>query len=94
MAKAAKIKGADGAERLHRATYAKDKRKGGYLVRVQGPHSNMFVGRAVPVTMKNGSEQEETLEALIWSGKDQETGEPVTLYSFVAKPREEIEVVF
>lgn len=75
--------------RTHRATYARDKRKGGYLIRVVGPYSNRFAGRVVPVTMKDGSEQEEALERLIWSGTDNETHEPCTLYSFVAKPRDE-----
>jgi len=92
MAKAAKQEKAGG--RTHRATYATDKRQGGYLVRVAGPHSNGFVGREVPVTLKDGSEQTETLERLIWTGKDKETGEPVSLYKFKAKPRaaqEEIE---
>lgn len=82
------------AKRVHRATYAKDKKKGGYLVRVQGPQSNHFAKREVPVTLKNGSEQLETLDSLIWTGKDQESGENVTLYSFVAKPKEEVEVEF
>jgi hypothetical protein len=85
---------AKGSKRAHRATYAKDKRKGGYLVRVAGPHSNMFAGREVPVTMKDGTEQKEKLDGLIWSGKDKETGEPVTLYSFVAKPKETVDAEF
>lgn len=75
--------------RLHRATFARDKRKGGYLIRVQGPHSDAFAGREVPVTLKDGTENVEKLERLIWSGKDNDTGEPVTLYTFVAKPKEE-----
>lgn len=78
-------------KRQHRATYAKDKRKGGYLIRVQGPHSNMFAGKEVPVTLKSGDEQMEKLEALVWTGKDEESKEPVTLYSFVAKPKEKVE---
>lgn len=81
-------------KRAHRATYAKDKRKGGYIIRVQGPASNRFAGKEVPVTLKDGSEQMETLEKLIWSGKDQESGEPVTLYSFVAKPKEDVDSEF
>lgn len=80
--------------RAHRATYARDKKKGGYLVRVEGPHASEFAGRTVPVTMKDGTEQTEKLEKLIWSGKDQESGKPVALYAFVAKPKEEKEVEF
>lgn len=76
-----------GAKRAHRATFATDKRKGGYLIRVTGPNSNAFVGREVPVTLKNGNEEQHTLEKLIWSGKDNESGEPVSLYAFAAKPR-------
>ena len=82
-------------KRLHRATYAADKRKGGYLIRIAGPQSNMFVGRLVPVTLKDGSEQEEKVLKVIWSGKDKETGEPVTLYTFAPKPRSvDDEIVF
>lgn len=80
--------------RAHRATYAKDKRKGGYMVRVEGPHSNMFVGKSVPVTMKDGTEQTEELTGLVWSGKDQDSGKPVTLYTFKPKPKEDIDVTF
>ena len=80
--------------RKHRATYATDKRKGGYLVRVAGPSANEFVGREVPVTMKNGNEQPEKLIRLIWSGPDQETGELCALYAFEAKPREAITTEF
>ena len=82
------------ARRQHRATYARDKQMGGYLIRVLGPRSNMFAGRVVPVVLKNGDEQEETLDRLIWSGKDEESGEPVTLYKFKAKPTGEDDVVF
>ena len=75
-------------KRAHRATYASDKRNGGYLIRVVGPHSNAFAGRDVPVTRKNGDETDEKLERMIWTGLDKETGEPVSLYKFVARPRE------
>ena len=82
-------------KRAHKATYATDKRKGGYLVRVAGPQSNAFVGRDVPVTTKNGSEHVEKLLRLIWSGIDKESGEPVSLYTFESKPREKAaEVAF
>lgn len=82
------------SKRIHKASYAKDKKKGGYLIRVQGPNSNMFAGREVPVSMKSGDEQLETLGSLIWTGKDQDSGENVTLYSFVAKPKEKVEAEF
>lgn len=77
--------------RLHRATFAKDKRMGGYLIRVAGPQSNRFAGRTVPVTLKDGGEQDEILTELVWSGKDQESGENVTLYKFQKKERSEID---
>lgn len=77
--------------RLHKATYARDKRKGGYLIRVEGPTAGSFAGREVPVTTRDGNEHMETLDALIWTGADGETGKPVALYSFVSRPRDEIE---
>lgn len=82
------------AKRAHKATYAKDKRKGGYMVRVEGPMSNAFVGREVPVTMKDGSEHKEKLVTLVWAGKDNESGKPVALYSFEAKPKEKVDAEF
>jgi len=75
-------------DRQHRATFATDKRNGGYLIRVAGPYANRFNGRDVPVTRKDGSETTVTLERVIWAGKDRESGEPVALYTFV---RQEIE---
>lgn len=78
----------DKPARQHRATYARDKRKGGYLVRVEGPHAERFAGREVPVTLRDGTEQTEKLDALIWTGTDGETGKPVALYSFVPRPRD------
>jgi hypothetical protein len=86
--------------RKHRATYARDKRTGGYLIRIAGPYPEMFGGRLVPVTMKDGSEHEEKLESLVWTGitpEDSKVGTPgerVALYHFAAKPREEVEVDF
>ncbi len=73
---------------VHRATYAADKKKGGYLVRVEGPHASSFVNREVPVTRKDNSTSKEKLVRLIWSGMDTETGKPVALYAFEAKPRD------
>lgn len=76
--------------RLHKATFATDKRNpGGYLIRVAGPTASAFAGREVPVTRKDNSESMETLETCVWAGRDEETGTPVALYRFVAKPREE-----
>lgn len=76
-------------KRQHKATYARDKRKGGYIVRVAGPHADKFAGRVVPVTRRDESESEEKLLALLWTGPDSETGETVALYSFEARPRED-----
>jgi hypothetical protein len=91
----APISGTPQPERKHRATYATDKKKGGYLIRVTGPWAEQFAGRTVPVTTKAGTEHEETLSRLLWTGKDTETGDNVALYTFVAKPREaEKEVQF
>lgn len=80
-------------KRAHKATFATDKRKGGYLVRIAGPHAAEFVGRDVPVTLKNGEENSEKLLKLVWSGKDQESGENVALYTFEAKPRDAASVI-
>lgn len=76
------------SKRAHRATYATDKRQGGYLVRVSGPSANRFVSREVPVTRKDGAETNEKLLKLLWTGKDQETGEMVALYTFQARPKD------
>lgn len=75
------------AIRQHRATYSRDNKKGGYLIRVKGPSAERFAGREVPVTLKSGDEHTETLEELIWTGIDQESGEPIALYKFQAKPK-------
>lgn len=81
-------------KRTHRATFATDKRKGGYLVRVAGPHAGEFIGREVPVTLKDGTENMEKLIKLVWSGKDNESGENCALYTFEAKPRQIEEIQF
>lgn len=81
-------------KRQHKATYAADKKKGGYLVRVIGPHAAEFVGRTVPVTRRDDTESEEKLTRLIWSGKDDGTpdnpgtGKPAALYAFEATPKD------
>lgn len=81
-------------KRQHKATYATDKRKGGYLIRVTGPHAGEFAGREVPVTRRDNSESREKLVKVVWSGKDNESGENAALYTFAAKPREIDEIVF
>lgn len=80
--------------RAHKATYSTDKRKGGYLVRVEGPHAEKFVGRDVPVTRRSGQESVEHLERLIWTGTDEDSGKPVALYAFIQKPRADDEYTF
>ena len=46
---------AEAPKRSHKATYARDKRKGGYLIRVIGPNAAAFAGREVPVIRKDDS---------------------------------------
>lgn len=74
---------------LHKATYATDKRKGGYLVRVAGPYPEKFIGREVPVLQKSGEIHNEKLIRLIWTGADAENGGLVALYAFESRPRED-----
>lgn len=87
---------AEAPKRSHKATYARDKRKGGYLIRVIGPAAAAFAGREVPVIRKDDSETMEKLDSLIWSGTDEETGKPVALYSFEARPKDDLndEILF
>lgn len=82
------------SERQHKATYASDKRSGGYNIRIEGPNANAFAGREVPVTLRDGTEHPEKLVRVLWSGKDRESGANVALYSFEAKPREIVETEF
>lgn len=81
-------------KRQHKATYARDKRDGGWNIRVQGPSANKFAGRDVPVTRFDLTEGTETLDTLLWFGKDKDTGENVALYSFTPKPKEEPQIEF
>ncbi len=80
-------------ERQHKATYAADKKKGGYLVRVIGPFAASFAGRTIPVVTRDDRENMEELDRLIWSGTDTGTpdmpgtGKPAALYSFKPKPK-------
>lgn len=80
--------------RKHSATYSRDKRKGGYLVRVEGPDAAKFSGRKVPVTLRDKSEHVEELDALIWTGLDEESGKPVALYTFKPEERKATETEF
>lgn len=85
-------------QRQHRATYARDKKKGGYLIRVAGPNAARFAGREVPVATIKGDEHTEKLVALLWAGIDDgeyggKAGEPVALYSFESRPRDDEEDV-
>ena len=87
-------KAPEARKHLHKATYARDKKKGGYLVRVAGPTAGAFAGREVPVTLLDGTEHPEKLVKLIWTGADTgeyggKAGEPVGLYTFAARPRAE-----
>ena len=81
-------------KRAHKATYARDNKKGGYMIRVEGPHSAKFAGKDVPVTRMDNTESIERLTKLVWAGTDEKTGKPVALYGFEPKPREEEEIVF
>lgn len=87
-------------KRLHIATYAADRKKGGYNIRVVGPHAAEFVGREVPVTRRDLTESMEKLTKLLWSGVDEGTkenpgsGKPAALYAFAPKPRVDDEIVF
>lgn len=82
-------------KRTHKATYSRDKKKGGYLIRVVGPHAAEFIGREVPVTRNDGTESPEKLTRLIHSGVDDggviaaDKGKNYALYQFEPKPREE-----
>ena len=89
-------------KRQHEATYATDKKKGGYNIRVIGPHADKFAGREVPVKRRDGTESFEKLVKILWTGKDDDapdgsykgSGKPVALYSFAAKPPIDDEILF
>lgn len=87
-------------QRSHKATYSRDKKTGGYLIRVSGPQASAFAGREVPVSRNDGSESLEKLEKLINSGIDSgevipaDAGKPYALYTFQPKPRQEVEAEF
>lgn len=87
----------------HRATWARDRMNGGYNVRVVGPFANRFgsrkvkddagnesiIYRVIPVTLKNGNTRDVKLGDVLWTGKDEDTGKPVALYSHVPDTVEE-----
>lgn len=80
----------DKGKRLHKATFARDKRNpGGYLIRVEGPTASAFGGRQVPVTRRDDTESVETLDVAVWAGIDDESGKPVALYRFIARKRDD-----
>lgn len=87
-------------ERQHRATYSRDNRSGGWLVRVVGPHANKFAKREIPVTRNDNTENMEQLTTLITSGVDEgkviaaDKGKNYALYHFEQKPREDTEAEF
>jgi len=82
-------------ERKHKASYATDKRSGGYLIRISGPNAEVFTGREVPVNTRGGKEHNEKLVRLVWTGNDKDTGEKVALYKFESRPRiEQDEIPF
>jgi hypothetical protein len=62
-----------------------------WFIRVVGPHAGRFAGRDIPVARKDGSEETEKLIKLIWQGDDRDTGKPVAIYEFVAKPKQELD---
>lgn len=82
------------AKRAHKATYSSDKKNGGWIIRVEGPHAERFAGREVPVTMKGGDEHTEKLTKLVWVGTDKESGAKVALYQFEPKPRDQQAIEF
>jgi hypothetical protein len=84
---------AEPGKRRHTATYATDKRTGGYLVRVAGPDADKFAGREVPVKTKRDVEHSEKLLKIKWAGVDEiedsaTRGQNVALYTFASKPRD------
>lgn len=84
----------------HKATYASDKRNGGFNVRVVGPHANEFAGEEVPVETKSGEKHMEKLIRVLWTGPDidpeskQPTGRTAALYSFAARPKDATKPIF
>jgi hypothetical protein len=77
----------------HQATYSRDKRRGGWIVRVVGPHAAKFAGREIPVRLRSGEERSTLLGRLLWSGSDQ-GGSPVALYEMRAMPEADSDIPF
>lgn len=84
-------------KRAHKATYARDKKTGGYIIRIQGPHAAEFAGRTVPVVKKDDSENPEQLTKLIWTGTDDGKISnyigPVALYHFEQKAKAPVDEI-
>ncbi len=74
--------------RNHRASYAKDKMKGGYNIRVVGPSALKMGHRWLPVTRVDGSENMEFTMDIVYSGKDDDTGQPLALFTMWKAPKE------
>lgn len=70
----------------HKATFALDKRTGTYKIRVSGEHADVFGGREVPVTKKDGTKTFEKLLKLTNTYMD-DTQEKVAYYTFVQKEK-------
>jgi hypothetical protein len=73
--------------RTHRASYATDNMKGGYNIRVVGPHATKMGKRWLPVTRVDGSENMEFTLGIIWSGIDEKTEQPIALFHMYRAPK-------
>lgn len=67
------------------ATFQRNKRGNGWIVRVVGPHSEAFSYKSIPVTMKDGSTKMVELTNVIWSGYTDDD-EEISLYGIVYAP--------
>lgn len=83
----------------HAAAYSRDKRNGGYIVRIHGPYANRFAGREVPVKTSAGEVTMERLTTLLHTGIDEGKynaslkGVPYALYAFEARPKAQQEEI-
>ena len=80
--------------RKHKATFAKDKYERGYNVRIVGPRAAEFSQKWVPVTRMDGGESMEFCLERLWKGMDDDTKQPVALFSLYKKPRDQDEIPF
>lgn len=67
------------------ATFQRNKRGNGWIVRVVGPHSDAFSYKTIPVTMKDDSTKQVELTNVIWSGYTDDD-EEISLYGIVYAP--------